>query len=113
MKMAAIFLALATLVKFVTPTIEKNEWSDLNNELKHRLAPFHYHLGRLNNAEDIAHMRDQISVVLRDFLLEKPELFTAEEMKTSQFIHDKNQTLEAAKRQKKDLKNKAFKVDAT
>ena len=49
-KMAAIFLSLVTIVKFALPSLEKDEWEELNKDLNDKLAPFNYHLGRLNNA---------------------------------------------------------------
>ena len=112
-RMAAIFLSLASIIKFAVPTCNKDEWKELDDQLKSRLAPFHHHLGRLNNEEDISHMGDQINIVIRDFLIEKEDLFVAEDSKQSPYIHTHNKTLEAAQQQKKHLKKKAFGKNAT
>ena len=114
MAVAAVFLSLLTLVKFCLPSLDRDDWADINKELSDRLAPFNYHLGRLNNAEDISHMGNQINLVIREFLLEKGDIFEQSQSNSSAaFVTNKNQTLEAARAQKKILKKRAQGRDAT
>ena len=91
--MAAIFLTLASFVKFVSPQIEKSEWKDLDLKLKSKLEPFHHHISRARNPEDIAVLGDQATIVIRDFLIEHEELFE-EETKHSGAATDEEKTKE-------------------
>ena len=105
-----------SIVKFVLPSAEKDIWEGINAELRDKLHPYHHHLARLNNAEDIADMGNQINSVIRDFLLERPELFDTIESENSSkaaFINHPFKTLEQAKKAKNYLRKKAFGRDGT
>ena len=109
-----IFLTLASVVKFVEPKIEKSEWKNLNEKLKEKLVPIHHHLCRSQTPEDIITLGDQANIVIRDFLLEHPELFeTVESTKKTKFKKHNSKALEEAVKLKKELKRKAEHKDAT
>ena len=109
-----IFLTLSSIVKFVEPKIEKSEWKSLNERLKEKLVPINHHLCRSRNPEDIITLGDQANIVIRDFLLENPELFeTVESAKKTKFKKHNSKTLEEAVKLKKELKKKAEYKDAT
>ena len=92
-----IFLTLTSIVKFVEPKIEKSEWKSLNERLKEKLVPINHHLCRSRNPEDIITLGDQANIVIRDFLLENPELFeTVESAKKTKFKKHSSKTLEEA-----------------
>ena len=77
-------------------------------ELSDRLAPFNYHFGRLNNADDVAHMGKQINIVIREFILEKGGIFDQTQTnKSDAFVTNKSKNLQAARTQKKILKKRA------
>ena len=61
--MASLLLTLTTFLKFFSPLLAKDEWSTLNSQLQDKLSPFHHHLSRLNNPDDIAHIGDQITFI--------------------------------------------------
>ena len=107
------FLTIATFIKFATPSIEKDEWKEINLELKNILAIYHHHLGKLTKPEDIQHMGDQITTVVRNVLLQHPELFEIKQDKTSGIIRNTNMTIEKAKLKKKELKRVALSKNAT
>ena len=74
-----IFLALSSIIKFVSPKLQKDEWSDINAKLKIKLTPINYHLCRASNPDDIIALGDQANIVIRDFLVDYPEVFEAKE----------------------------------
>ena len=53
-------------------------------------------------------MGDQITTVVRNVLLQHPELFEIKQDKTSGIIRNTNMTIEKAKLKKKELKRVAF-----
>ena len=81
MKVAALFLTLATFLKFNTPSIGKNEWTKLNNELNLKLGPLHHHISTSNQQEDLQVLGNEVTIVIRDFLVEHHELFQDENSK--------------------------------
>ena len=84
-----IFIALTSLIKFSAPDLK-----ELNKLLKTKLAPINYHLGRSNNPEDIRTLGDQANTVIRDFLIEHPEVFEqVEATKKSKFKKHTSNTL--------------------
>ena len=111
--MAAVFLLLTSIIKFVTPTAERDEWKELNDELNLLLSPYHHHLSRCNNPEDAAHLGDQITIVIRDFLLSKPELFVDEKSNSEFFKKHQSKPLEQLKKLKNDLRRRAFGKNGT
>ena len=75
MKMASLFLTLATFLKFNRSSIGKNEWTKLNNELNLKLGPLHHHISTSNHPEDLQVLGNKVTIVIRDFLVEHHELF--------------------------------------
>ena len=109
--MTALFITLSTFIKFITPTIEKSEWTRLNNELKSKLTPLHFHISRSNHQEDLKVLGNQVTIIIREFLIEHKELFEDEnssaETSTS-FRKHKNKTLNELEDLKKKLRKEAF-----
>ena len=113
-KKIPIFLALTSLVKFVAPKLQKDEWTDLNNQLKDKLTAVNFHLNRATNPDDIFILGDQANIVIRDFLLDNPEVFEATDTgKVSKFVKHVPKSLEAAVKLKKQLKRIANGPNAT
>ena len=108
LKMAAIFLTLASIIRFSAPQIEKSEWHNLDQKLKTKLQPFHHHISRANNPHDIGALGDQATVVIRDFLLEHSELFEDEAKETAKFRKHSSKTLNELEDLKKKLRKEAF-----
>ena len=92
-----IFISLTSIVKFEEPKIEKSEWDRLNNELKQKLAPINHHICKSKNPEDIITLGDQANIIIRDFLIENPELFeNTETTKRSKYKKHTLKSLEEA-----------------
>ena len=56
------------------PNLSKNEWKDLDRELKPILAPWHEHLA-IATSQNISEINDFITQDIRTFLISKPDLF--------------------------------------
>ena len=109
-----IFISLTSIVKFVAPSLEKHEWEPLNIGLKEKLSPLNYHISRSSNPEDTATLGNQVSIVIRDYLLENPEVFeTVDTGKKSKYKKHLSKTIEEAVKLKKELQKKAFGKDGT
>ena len=101
----SIFLALSSFVKLSAPKLERDEWNDLNNNLKSKLNPINFHLSRATNPEDIVTLGDQANIIIREFLLEHPEVFEATETgKNSKYTKHQPKSIEEATKLKKHLK---------
>jgi hypothetical protein len=110
----SIFLALSSFVKFAAPKLERDEWNDLNNNLKSKLNPINFHLSRATNPEDIVTLGDQANIVIREFLLEHPEVFEATETgNNSKYTKHQPKSIEEATKLKKHLKKIANGQNAT
>ena len=110
--MASIFITLSTLIRFSTPSLEKDVWKDLSDNLKQELAPLHHHISRCNNPDDIKVLGDQCTIVIRNFLSNHSELFEDENKQSSKFRSHSNKTLAQLLELKKTLRKEAFKKDA-
>ena len=108
------FLALGTLTRFFIPSLKKDQWSQLDEELRGLLQPFHHHLGLLTNPEDVAHVGDQIINVIhtflsgRDIFYEKPS-----SPHSDNYISHESRSLTEVKKVKNHLRRKAFRKTAT
>ena len=74
--------------------------NDLNNNLKSKLNPINFHLSRATNPEDIVTLGDQANIIIREFLLEHPEVFVNSVLdcmiqRESQFTRKKSVTVQA------------------
>jgi hypothetical protein len=112
LRMASIFITLSTLIRFSTPSLEKDVWKDLSDNLKQELAPLHHHISRCNNPDDIKVLGDQCTIVIRNFLSNHSELFEDENKQSSKFRSHSNKTLAQLLELKKTLRKEAFKKDA-
>ena len=106
-----VFLSLTSLVK---ANCEDDEWTKLNEALKDKLKPINFHICRAQDPEDISKLGDQANIVIRDFLLEHPDIFEAEESsKKTKHVKHTSKTVAEAKQLKKELKKKAEAPNAT
>ena len=90
--------------KYDTPLIDKEDWTKQDNELKQRLYPLHFHLGRATNKDEITMLGDMISKEIEKFVSEKPELFEKAEVKSGgAFVKHTSKTMAQLKEHKKTL----------
>jgi hypothetical protein len=80
-------LTQETFQRFDTPKLYKTDWDRIDDELKMKLRPFNYHLGKVTNSKDIATLGDQIGYTIGKFLASKPELFEEKKQKSKLMQH--------------------------
>ena len=108
-----VFLALTSFLKFEA-TCEKDDWTKLNDVLKEKLKPINFHISRAHDPEDISRLGDHANILIRDFLVDHPEVFEAVETnKKSKHAKHTSKTLAEAIKLKKELKKKAEAPNAT
>ena len=104
MPFISILMKIGTVIRFLVPALQNDEWSLYDQELRSLLSPWHHHLSRLIDPRDVAYMGDQITNVINQFLREKDQ-FKEEEKgsgsHSSGFVSHKNKTLEEAKKVQK------------
>ena len=91
------FLHLSTTLRFLAPAYNKDQWSEIDSELKQQLNPIHF--GLSNNVITPQEAGFQFSKTLLEFLLQKPD-FILEVSKTEGYIKNKPKTLQEAKKLK-------------
>ena len=81
----SIFSSLTALIiaRFSTPKLETNEWQEIDIQLKSKLSMYHHYLARSSHPEDICKLGNLINKEIVNFLLDNPEVFENNEMKTS------------------------------
>ena len=90
--------------RFDTPELEKGEWTILDKELKTKLHPIHYHLGRATDKEDVTKLGSMISETIAQFAKDKPEVFEKAEIKpNANFVKHQSKTMLQLKEHKKTL----------
>ena len=109
----SLLLTLTTLLRYSTPSLNKNEWSDLDSKLKRKLAPLHHIISTCENPADLADLGDSFTQELRDFLDQNRELFSYQENQKSKFIGHPNKTIEELQNYKKVLRKQAFARNGT
>ena len=110
----AILIALTTLIKFLMPSIERDEWQVINSQLKTRIYPLYMELKHAASPCEISNIGTSINLILRDFLLENSDIFEpTEQAKAKIFIEKESKTIKNLKSQKKHLKILAFSSNAT
>ena len=85
--------------RFDTPKLLKAEWENLDDEVRDKLNPFNYHLGKVTDSRDIAKLGDQIGWTIGNFLKDKPEIFEKHEIKTNaKFVKYNSKTMQQLKK---------------
>ena len=107
-RIPSLLLSLTTIIRFATPTIEKSEWKELSDSLKQKLSPLHHHISRCNNPDDLKVLGDHCTCVIREFLIEHPELFEDDTKQHSKFQKHSDKTLKELQTLKKKLRKEAF-----
>jgi hypothetical protein len=91
--------------RFDIPELLKDEWLELDANLKKELAPFNHYLSKVTNDLDIAILGDQIGYTISNFLEANPAIF---EKKTkggnSAYIKNDSKTLTELRSIKKELR---------
>ena len=88
-------LASTVFAKFDTPELAKSEWTILDKELKVRLHPLHYHLGKATNQDDVTKLGTMISETIANFAKDRPEVFEKAEVKlNSNFVKHQSATMQ-------------------
>ena len=109
----SIFLSLLSFVKFTGPSdAGKSDWEKLNQALKPRLAPLHYEISQCDssNPDQVEHLGDSLSQVMREFFVEHEDFFLDEAAKVpgKKYIAHKDQTIAQLEEKKKILRREAF-----
>ena len=101
-------LTLSSIVKFVLPNMERDEWEETNQQLKVSLNSLHDKMKIARNPEDIATLGNELNLKLVKFLSESDAFETTQQRNKRPFRDNESKTLSSLKNQKKKLKIKAF-----
>ena len=107
-------ISLSSNKPFCTPSLELDEWRSLDKELQERLSPWHQQLSSLTSGEDVAMSGDHLILLVREFFLERKDLFTSPTSShSSGYIRHDSMALRTARKEKKRLKKVARAEGAT
>ena len=82
----------------------KNEWSNYNTELQHKLFPLNKQLNKSTSKEDIETLGAFIGQAIGNFVNERPEVFENFEIKPNKkFVNHQYKTMKQLKDHKKSL----------
>ena len=105
-------LTALTIARFTTLKLEINEWHEHDIQLKSRLSIYHHYLAKSSHPDDICKLGNLINKEIVNFLLENPEVFENNEIKTSKkessFVKHQSKTITQLKTLIKEAKRKAF-----
>ena len=105
-------LTASTIALFSAPKLDVNEWHELDIQLKSRLSIYHYYLAKSSHPDDICKLGNLINKEIVNFLLQNPETFENNEIKTTKkersFVKHQSKTITQLKTLKKEAKRKAF-----
>ena len=93
-----VYVFVSNIVKFVTPTFSRDEWSTVNKEIKDKLSVLHFDLA--NDLISPADAGNQFSEITHSVLANKPE-FLEEQKENGGYIKNKPKTINDAKKTKK------------
>ena len=66
---------MATVFKFLVPSMSKDEWDTKNEEMREHLSVVSTRLNKEHDPMEIAEVGNMISTSIQDFLRSKPDLF--------------------------------------
>ena len=108
--MTSIFLSLLAFVKFSAPAnVEKQEWDQLNSELKSKLAPLYRDIS-LASPDEIPSLGNRLTAQLRDFCVSHDDFFKDEAARnpSKKYVSHQKKTIAQLEVLKKSLRKEAF-----
>ena len=103
----SVFLSLASFVKFALPSIEKSEWTNVNDELSAVLDPINERICHARHPDEITVAAEQFNIAVREFLLQNDLFEVVEPKKAKEFVKRQPAALAEAVKLKKELSRKA------
>ena len=109
----SILLSITTLLRYVVPSVEKDEISRLDSELRKKLNPLHSKISTCSDPKSLSMLGNQLSLEILEFMKSNHNLFNDMKPQKEPFIQHNSQSLKQLNERKKILRKKAFSQGST